>query len=59
MDKIDVQNRHRRNTFGKIDAALGVLRNFFGTQYYTRYMLQKLQTVICFHFDQAGHMSNG
>jgi hypothetical protein len=31
MDKNDVQNRHRRNPFGKIDAALGVLRNFFGS----------------------------
>jgi hypothetical protein len=35
MDKNDVQNRHRRNTFGKIDALLGVLRNFLGTQYST------------------------
>jgi hypothetical protein len=28
MDINDVQNRDRRNTFGKIDALLGVLRNF-------------------------------
>jgi hypothetical protein len=30
MDIDDVQNRHRRKTFGKIDALLGVLRNFLG-----------------------------
>ena len=29
MDIDDVQNRHRRKTFGKIDGLLGVLRNFF------------------------------
>jgi len=28
LDIDDVQNRDRRNTFGKIDALLGVLRNF-------------------------------
>ena len=31
MDIDDVQNRDRRNPFGKIRALLGVLRNFFGT----------------------------
>ena len=31
MDKIDVQKSIPRNTFGKFDALLGVLRNFFGT----------------------------
>ena len=31
MDIIDVQKRDRRNPFGKFDAALGVLRNFFTT----------------------------
>ena len=30
MDMIDVQKSICRNLFGKIDAALGVLRNFFG-----------------------------
>jgi hypothetical protein len=40
MDIDDVQNRDRRNTFGKIDAALGVLRNFFGAQQTTRYMVR-------------------
>ena len=39
MDKIDVQNRDRRKTFGKIRRALGNLRNFFGTQYITRHMV--------------------
>jgi hypothetical protein len=39
MDIIDVQNRHRRNTFGKIDALLGVLRNFFGYTETTPYMM--------------------
>jgi hypothetical protein len=58
LDIIDVQNRDRRKTFGKIRRALGVLRNFFGTQYYTWYMLQKLRTILYFHFYQAGHMSN-
>jgi hypothetical protein len=38
MDKIDVQNRDRRNTFGKIDALLGVLRNFFGPLFERPYM---------------------
>ena len=31
MDIVDVRNRDRRNTFGKFDALLGVLRNFFGS----------------------------
>ena len=31
LDIDDVQNRDRRNPFGKIRAALGVLRNFFGS----------------------------
>ena len=31
MDIDDVQNRDRRNPFGKFDALLGVLRNFFRT----------------------------
>ena len=38
MDIIDVQNRHRRNTFGKIDALLGVLRNFLGSLFERPYM---------------------
>ena len=38
MDIDDVQNRDRRNTFGKIDAALGVLRNFFGAMIVRPYM---------------------
>ena len=38
MDKIDVQNRDRRKTFGKIDALLGVLRNFFGAMIVRPYM---------------------
>ena len=39
MDKIDVQNRDRRNTFGKIRRALGILRNFFGSMPERPYML--------------------
>ena len=39
LDINDVQNRDRRNTFGKIDALLGVLRNFFGHNETTPYML--------------------
>ena len=38
MDKNDVQNRHRRKTFGKIRALLGVLRNFLGTHFERPYM---------------------
>ena len=38
MDIDDVQNRDRRNTFGKIDALLGVLRNFFGATFGRPYM---------------------
>ena len=38
MDKIDVQKRDRRKTFGKIDALLGVLRNFFGWKIWRPYM---------------------
>ena len=38
MDIDDVQNRDRRNTFGKIRAALGVLRNFFGAIFGRPYM---------------------
>jgi len=53
----DVQNRHRRKTFGKIDALLGVLRNFLGTQYSAWYMQWEFWTVNYFHFYQAGHMS--
>ena len=39
LDIIDVQNRDRRKTFGKIDALLGVLRNFFGHNETTPYMM--------------------
>ena len=38
LDIIDVQNRDRRKTFGKIDALLGVLRNFFDTLIERPYM---------------------
>ena len=38
MDIDDVQNRHRRKTFGKIDAALGVLRNFLESLFERPYM---------------------
>jgi len=38
MDIDDVQNRDRRNTFGKFDALLGVLRNFFGAIFERPYM---------------------
>ena len=40
MDIDDVQNRDRRKTFGKTDALLGVLRNFFEAQQTTRYMVR-------------------
>jgi hypothetical protein len=39
MDIIDVQNRDRRKTFGKIRRALGVLRNFLGSMILRPYML--------------------
>ena len=39
MDIVDVQNQDRRKTFGKIDALLGVLRNFFGHNEITPYMM--------------------
>ena len=38
LDIIDVQNRDRRKTFGKIDALLGILRNFFGWKIWRPYM---------------------
>jgi len=38
MDIDDVQNRDRRNLFGKIRRALGVLRNFFGAIFERPYM---------------------
>ena len=59
MDIDDVQNRHRRNTFGKIDALLDILRNFFDTEYFARYMVTHFQICACFHFYQVGHMSKG
>ena len=37
--EFDVQKWDRRNTFGKIRRALGDLRNFFGTNVMTPYML--------------------
>jgi hypothetical protein len=39
MDIDDVQNRDRRNLFVKIDALLGILRNFLGAVFATPYML--------------------
>ena len=39
-DKIDVQKSICQNTFGKIDAALGVLRNFFREQQTARHMVR-------------------
>jgi len=45
MDIDDVQNRHRRNTFGKIDALLGVLRNFFGSLFERPYMQRTIERV--------------
>ena len=39
--RIDVQKWDRRKTFGKIRRALGVLRNFFGTNVVTPYMLSQ------------------
>jgi len=38
MDKNDVQKSIPRNTFGKFDALLGVLRNFFGATFERPYM---------------------
>jgi hypothetical protein len=42
MDIDDVQNRDRRNTFGKIDALLGVLRNFLRSLFTRPYMQYEL-----------------
>ena len=39
MDMIDVQKPICQNLFVKIDALLGVLRNFFEAQQITRYMV--------------------
>ena len=40
LDKIDVQKSICQNTFGKIDAALGVLRNFFREQQTALHMVR-------------------
>ena len=50
MDIDDVQKRDRRNPFGKIRRALGVLRNFFGALYVRPYMQWQCSMCLKSHF---------
>ena len=55
MDIDDVQKSIWRNLFGKIDAALGVLRNFLGTTFGRPYMQWQNNYVVFCNFYLVKH----